>query len=51
MALITYEDIKRAADANGMTVEDTLTTIDPSPTDPRRLFLLMKDLKAMIGTG
>jgi hypothetical protein len=24
---ITYEDVKRAADANGMTVEDTLRTI------------------------
>jgi hypothetical protein len=24
---ITYEDVKRAADANGKTVEDTLATI------------------------
>jgi len=25
---ITYEDVKRAADANGMSVEETLATID-----------------------
>ena len=24
---ITYEDVKRAADANGMSVDDTLTTM------------------------
>jgi hypothetical protein len=33
---LVYEDLKRAADANGMTVEETLETIERTADEDRR---------------